>query len=126
MGPKTYTYTVVDADGKVHHVEIKAKGISLSAKALELVTAETMEKLTGHPEMQLRVPQFRISRDMNKCRLYSQIIHKRFAHTSTKRIPRPGGEERLKTLPYGYGADPTDADSLSQLLDAVELAISQS
>lgn len=61
--PKTYTYTVCNAERKVVHVEIKAKGVSLSSEALEVVTSKGMDALAAERDRDriLKVPQFQVS-----------------------------------------------------------------
>lgn len=63
LGPKTYSFTVVNEDGQVVHTELKAKGLTLSAQAREVVTTEAMRQMASNrdPSMSLAVPQFQVS-----------------------------------------------------------------
>jgi hypothetical protein len=104
LGPKTYTYTVENDEGQLVHTEVKAKGIQLSSDAMEVVTPEAMKNLLNHRHSRIHIPQFQISRDIAKKRLFNRDFNKILRYSSSKRWLAPGKNRQLATLPYGYVA----------------------
>lgn len=100
LGPKTYSYKVIDANGRVFE-KFKAKGITQTVESTAKVNMEVIkEKATNKANNQLstttKVPQmqFRITRQHD---VVTKNVEKDFRVTSNKR--RIVGNE---TLPYGY------------------------
>ncbi|XP_074604152.1 uncharacterized protein LOC141857561 [Brevipalpus obovatus] len=100
LGPKNYGYEVQLPDGSTK-VEIKAKGIRLSAQALDIINFEKMmdmaNKFSKGDNYSLSIPQFRIRSTAASHIVYSEIIEKIYRVVSDKR--RLDG---LSTLPYGF------------------------
>lgn len=79
LGPKNYAYEVQLPDGTTK-VEIKAKGIRLSAQALDIINFEKMmemaNKFARGETYSLNIPQFRIKTTSASHIVYSEIIEK--------------------------------------------------
>ena len=97
---------------------MKTKGLSLTSRALETVSPETMKQLVEDRKKEVRVEQFQIARDMNKTRLFSRTTQKRLRYTSSKRALET---TTLTSFPYGY----VPKNDLDELLHGLDLAISQ-
>lgn len=125
LGPKTYTYTVLNEAGEVVYVELKAKGVCLSSEALKVVSKEALEDMAkGRNKEKAVLPaQFNFRRDILKNRLYAVNYFKRFRWSSTKRFFIAGPNEQGDTLPYGFGAEQDKEDQLDELITLLEMAL---
>jgi hypothetical protein len=145
LGPKTYSYTVLNTAGAHVWTELKCKGLTLSAQALEVVTREVMEVMAEARDntRAIAVPQFTVSltsplstslrhlrlclqinRNILKNRLFSARLFKRLRWSSTKRFFVAGSKDG-DTLPYGFGAVEGDDNGLSELIDALNAVIDE-
>ena len=100
-GPKSYSFTV-ERDGKVLKKELKVKGIRQSVDAQSVISVSTLPNLVNNRELEYKVPQFSIRREMNKSRLFSLEYEKRVSFQSNKRWFPPEPNPSLRTLPFGY------------------------
>lgn len=103
LGPKNYAYEIHKPDGtKV--VELKSKGITLHASALEVLDFETLMNKVLNFQSNLNqepiiTPQKRFRADRNTHQIYTETFTKQVRCTLSKRwYFKDGGI----TLPYGY------------------------
>jgi DNA polymerase elongation subunit (family B) len=99
LGPKNYCYQVKDEQNNIRTV-IKVKGISLTVKALELITFEQMVDMairySNAEKKEIRIPQMQFSTSKHH-QIFTRYFDKIFRAVSTKRCISAN-----VTLPYGY------------------------
>lgn len=99
-GPKNYGYEITMPDGQTK-ATIKAKGIRLSAQAMEIINFQKMldmaNKFARGEILDFKIPQFRIKTTTASHIVFSETIENIYRVVSDKR--RLDGK---CTLPYGY------------------------
>lgn len=120
LGPKNYAYVVKKADGSTN-VVIKCKGITLNAKALDLLTigklAEIAEQYCMDPDplkIKLRIEQTRISADPKHQTVKQQNMWKVYQAVSEKRMII--GND---TLPFGWVDNDVDVISVNDIMSSL-------
>ena len=109
LGPKFYAFKVIQPGSNVAKVSIKAKGITLSHSAMDIVNFDSMRELAteyvnnmGDDDIceKISVPQMQI-RPTKHHTLETKNFDKKVRAYSTKRRIFIDGEEN-NTLPYGW------------------------
>lgn len=120
LGPKNYAYVVRKAGGSTY-VVLKCKGITLNAKALELMTikklAEIAEQYCMDPDplkIKLRIEQTRIAADPKHQTVKQQIMWKVYQAVSEKRMI-VGND----TLPFGWVEETSDLISAEDIISSL-------
>ena len=129
LGPKNYAYVVRKNDGSTYSV-VKVKGITLTAKALQLLTVEKLKEIAEqyclHPdEEQVKVSIFqsRIGCDPKHQLVYQQEMYKVYRAVSEKRIvigndTLPfGWQEEEEAQPCSNSVNESDLDLLISFLE---------